>query len=682
MVKSTKISPFTVVVKNLVPEVRATSGSKIVPEVNVTSKRVIDYRDLQYFFKDYADSATISDIIDIIRTRDFDDSISLSDLEYIIVLNKVLFETVNPQENLAYDLNSFLADSAISTDLPSLGIQKVFSDIADAEDLVGVPDGLTYQFIKSKTENLTLTELIEYNLSKQFSDESVVNDLTQLITTKPFTENVSATTTRFVKFLSKPINEAQSVTEEFIKSFNKSVNDSLDLSDLFTRIVTYIRDFEEDLNADELKQISFNKPTSDSVTVGELFSIGALTELVYDDAFNVTEDLVKAINKELNENLTASELISYITTFNRDFVETASTSQAIQYALEQALADTANISELAAINLLRYALDTATVSDENTLLLGKNIFDTANAEDLLGVPDGITYQFIKTTVNTATTADEFDRTWIVVRSFADSASSTENAAKQFDKLLIDSASATQFIELVFGSSLTDSAIATESLTQLFGKALADSASTLDEAIRNIGKSLFDSASATESFDRLWTIARSLYDSASAVESLTAAVSKTLDDTFNADENIQREWTAIRSFADSSAISDLPEKLLARPVGNSITYDDTNTLDIGKNINDTLNQSETLSYNLSQYLTDIADAEDFVGIPDGLTYNASKTLGNTIFATEQSIISTGIVYQDSALMSDAGNLLHTSYFESDYTILSFIDPYHAVTLRSF
>ena len=89
MVKTTKIPPFTVVVKGLVPEVRANSGSKIVPEVNATSKRIVDYRDLQYFFKDYADSATISDIIDIIRTRDFDDSINLSDLEYIIVLNKV-----------------------------------------------------------------------------------------------------------------------------------------------------------------------------------------------------------------------------------------------------------------------------------------------------------------------------------------------------------------------------------------------------------------------------------------------------------------------------------------------------------------------------------------------------------------------------------------------------------------
>ena len=51
----------------------------------------------------------------------------------------------------------------------------------------------------------------------------------------------------------------------------------------------------------------------------------------------------------------------------------------------------------------------------------KNLADGADAEDLVGVPDGITYQFAMTKADTASAGESLARAWTALRSFGDSA---------------------------------------------------------------------------------------------------------------------------------------------------------------------------------------------------------------------------------------------------------------------
>lgn len=122
------------------------------------------------------------------------------------------------------------------------------------------------------------------------------------------------------------------------------------------------------------------------------------------------EDITFVIDKVLNDAADASESLAFA--IGRIIVDTASAGESLSYSFSKVLSDTSASTENIALLFSKPLADTTTPSDVSTLLfdkapsdqadllddapvfdISKVLSDTAIAKDLIGIPDGITFQF-------------------------------------------------------------------------------------------------------------------------------------------------------------------------------------------------------------------------------------------------------------------------------------------------
>ena len=344
--------------------------------------------------------------------------------------------------------------------------------------------------------------------------------------------------------------------------------DSAQVSDVLSFI--YDRAFAETVNPTQVLQLAVSKIFGESLNttdvdtlnivqaVGETLSgldSAALTvALGKSEALTASEGVVKVINTAKSDGATAADTFAKVVTYIRTFGETVNQTD----------------SQVLTTSLVK--ADAVSKADSPVLTTSLVKADGVNADDLIGVPDGITYQFAMGKSESLTTSDNFVRVWTARLAPGDTADAADSPALNISKPLSDTVVA------------ADSAI---SIGSLFEENPGDTLSgTSDASVISFGKNPSEALSAGDVFSRVVT-----YKPA---------------------------------FGHTADAADGPALALSKPFADSNTASDGFVLTTGQGFGDTADASESLVRTIAKALGDTADAEDLVGVPDGLTFTYAMT----------------------------------------------------------
>jgi len=152
------------------------SSNKSKP-FKIKRSQYLSFADLNYVAQQFADSAIASELIDVVLGIGFSDNLTIADAQFVFAVNKAITDITGVSENHILSVGKVFADSSGASDLiTNISTQKVLSDTANAEDLVGVPDGLTYQFIKAAADTASANESLAYSLSQILGDTASPSD--------------------------------------------------------------------------------------------------------------------------------------------------------------------------------------------------------------------------------------------------------------------------------------------------------------------------------------------------------------------------------------------------------------------------------------------------------------------------------------------------------------------------
>jgi hypothetical protein len=349
-----------------------------------------------------------------------------------------------------------------------------------------------------------------------------------------------------------------------------------------------------------------------------------------------------------------------------------------------------------------------------------NTSDSASAEDLLGVFDGITYTLFKNFYDNISITDNAFLETGFGRPSQDSAVVSENSVIGFGKSLSDSATSLESISLLaaFERAFTDnnssSAIDNISLLASFNRAFADSSAptesiaftttyirgTVDGFVDSIGaptdnaivsqgwaRYFDDDITVSDSADRSYGKGFRLDDSAQVTESsllFAQGWGRPPIDNTNVSELIALLTSYNRSFndssstlensifnfgkvlLDSSSILELASLNLAKPFVDSAVSSEALVLQPNKIVSDSTTSLENLIYTLG------LNKNDIISPIENLTFVALNVLQDSSAITEIATLNYEKSTADSSSITEVGLISVQDYFLENYTLQVYVE----------
>ena len=619
---------------------------------------------------------------------------SIDNLESFDV-NKVLIDIATPTEALAFDVSTILNDSAATQDsaayafaktltdsisnitdeilferqdvygdlqsaseaIQKFGVTKLLEDTATAVDLIGVSDGVTYDFGDTESDFVAAPTDV---FSKQVSyDRSFADSVLMLDTIQGFTwdnpyDDALVMSDNDTLDIGKGIADSSTILESYVASMEKATSDTLSATDVLTysRVVVMsladplLSDLSYELNEGDLS----NEYPSDP---GRVYDLENYDCHVYDLAeagpFEISAlcDYISIEpNKGLTDQPTTTDDITLSVEFVREFADTYDTqnvTDTIYFSyVGRVLADvysgtTDAVSLSPAVSL---ASEYTGAVDSATLLLAayREFADSVVGEDTLAI-DGSTYAINKITRETYTAVDSFSSTVNYNRTFSDLVTGITD-------ILVPSLQAVEGLGDTFGTSET----------QVFGstKLLSDTVSEVDAIALSLGTAAADTFGAFDS--SVYSTGKSLSDAPSGFDLIQSfTVDKALTDTQSASDSIDTLGFA-KSLADVySGAQDASIVEFNKTLTDSASVDDSILVTPTSGIGDAQTASEAIqSFNSTKLLTDSVNAIDLVGISDGITYGFDDTEADTFTVADTLTIQGNFArtFTDSVLILDS------------------------------
>ncbi len=460
----------------------------------------VDVIDLDIiFFREFSDIADVTDTVALLTGLVYSDSISGVTDSSFLAFGKNVNEDLNTVDTQTLDVDKPISENLTTDEDTTLELIKVLFDAANVADLVGVPDGLTYNFGKGASDNTTVSDIFErvFDAVRNFDD-------------------VNSVTEQLVLDYSKIINETVSTSdvEDVRYEMGKVLNDDVTSSDILTRILTVIRNFDEALNANEQIALHTSKPFDDIFIASDVL-LRELGRPVF-DTFNVNDDSFYDLEKEMTHIATTSDDVDFdlgkplddtLTiidsgldwSFTKIVSELVDIDEDLIYSLSKPFEDTSTISDVAipVYTGFRAFTDSNTMSDDLIYQMGKVLNET------VPVTESLQYTYSTSYDDTFSVAEV--HTIHLSRPLADSVTLNDDFIdiKQFKQLYSTGTTSTSEITFDLQQTLGDTATATDlvgvpdGLTFSWATTFADSTSNSDVATIAVGGVLEDSITATE-----------------------------------------------------------------------------------------------------------------------------------------------------------------------------------------
>jgi hypothetical protein len=560
------------------------------------------------------------------------------------------------------DIGKFIYEDVVAEEKLAFGISKTLSDSVKVKDLVGIPDGLTYSFLSPEEDSTGALDVFErvVNYNRTFTDEFVFENDVPLA--QPF---------GLFQLFNEPVEESSRARSFDILTLDSNLlkSDSV-IASQFIALDTY-KPLTDSTNADQFISLNTAKPVLDSTLSSDDDTIQFGKNLF--NEINPSDDaLILEVDKDVSDKVYSPDNIA----LDNSLFKTDSyvSTDRISLAFTTSLFDDYEASDDSVITAGKGLKDVVPTSDDQSFFINKFLKDSVITEDLVSIPDGITYLASKSIFETISSTDYFTRVFVAYRKIEDIVDSINDGQvlhttkglahntvllddQSFDvnKLLKDSAIASQQISFSVDKPLEDSAITnqkiflspslsksdevnnisdisnidyikvqrdsqgiSDSSTTSFEKLLKDTvlaidlSSLYDGSTYTLNNRELDSAGTSDNLTRVVDYNRLLSHSIDATERLDISADLSKKDSVSADQRISLDFSTSRF--DNSTADDLialsPELFKEDAVSN-ISDDETFNITLGKYEN--ISTSQFLAFTLAKELADSFNVGQFVSL---------------------------------------------------------------------
>lgn len=306
------------------------------------------------------------------------------------------------------------------------------------------------------------------------------------------------------------------------------------------------------------------------------------------DTTAVVDANVIAFAKTLsNEVVVTLDLVGLAVT--KVAADTTSATDALAFNLGTGAVDSFDTADLFSKSFLKGLLDQAPMSD--TIVgrtFNKLLLDAATMEDLVGVPDGSTYQFCKYVADFPSIAEQLSKD--ISTALSDTQGATDAAALLTAKSLLDSFTTADESTFALGKALASDTSGADELSYSFSSSQADTAIVAEQSQFNFATAFSESNSVQDQSSRQFSSAKS--DSFALVEATVFAVGTSLDDE--------------QQVLDAAAFA------LSRSVEDSLIVAETNSIYTYKTESDAITTADSGVVSAQNYCDTSYFLEDYVG----------------------------------------------------------------------
>ena len=592
--------------------------------------------------------------------------------EYALALIKPLDDNANSNDTLQYlDFTKRHNDDVLYSDtINQISVIKSLEDYANPIDAVGIPDGSTFQLIKT------------------LRNTSIVYDAISTIQLHAYLQPDLAYSDSFTALsLFAPKDDSLTTSDYHALNAIKVNSDDITSSDSYALDVVLPKD--DNVLSSEHSYVNVIKPFTD---ISDVNDVNVLHPLLGKQETSTASDSISqfTIDKSLQDYANPVDAVGIPDGSTYQLVKSIrnSVSEITDSVFVRSLfvkfLDSAQSSfdESLVFDVLKSNADAQTTIDTiQQFVTNKVLKDYANPIDYVGIPDGSTFQLNKTIVNTVNVSESIFVRRHIVRYLDDAIDSSlftetivfdiinaphdsvgtstsyptfnlhaqlKDYANPVDavgipdgstfalyKTLVNTVSniSDNFSKIVdYNREFNNSASVYDDdiiYTAILGK--NDSATILEHTVFNVTNVKSDQTSVSEY--KILSAIKALSDSTSTSSNITSIRSnKPLSDAVQSADN--KVWSFNKSFnLDTYSVSDNFTKVVnyIRHNDESISTSELITQKtFDKTVKDTQDSIDTITqFTSHKLLQDYANPLDYVGIPDNSTFQLAKTLANFV-----------------------------------------------------
>lgn len=399
------------------------------------------------------------------------------------------------------------------------------------------------------------------------------------------------------------------------------------------------RTLANDTIASEFAQLNLGKSLVDSYGVNDTSTLSQL-KLLKDssstDSFNKF-----FVAKNIFNSVTATQdFFDRNVIYNREFNNQALAESNLALLYTKNLEDDTTVDQFFTVDFDKFAEDEVIISQQVSFVTSKLLTDFVNVADLIGIPDGLLYQFNTPEQAVAAVDDQFTRLANYKRTFNEDLEfeapeeiqpfglfsfstfsepqEEESAALSTDILTID-----------FGLVKSNSADS-ESFNSLFvTKPFVEQANPDQLISLRPSKTIIESLTSTD--DDTLTIGKNVFNNVDISQLIAFDVSKSIDESVEPTQFIALTSNLFKE--DNSVSEDQILLAFATSFANDSEATDDSVILTGKGLTETILTPDDQTFSVSKFLDDSVVTEDLVSIPDGVTYASTKSVFDSVTATQ-------------------------------------------------
>jgi len=226
----------------------------------------------------------------------------------------------------------------------------------------------------------------------------------------------------------KGLGDTPTITEQLANAMQKGVTESVSVSEDFSKVVTYLRDFTESTSVSESHTYAFGKAASDSVSISESQVFDVSTVLA--DSYSFSDSQVLEMSNLLEDSFSVGESLARTVVYSRDFADA--------YGLD----DTASASDDLATESNLNKTNIVTMAESSAFA-----FTPGDIAEGVSVAEAYASSFVPGDIAEGVSVAEAYVSSFAMGTIAETATISESAAFVFSPVFADTATISESIDV-------------------------------------------------------------------------------------------------------------------------------------------------------------------------------------------------------------------------------------------
>jgi hypothetical protein len=429
------------------------------------------------FGKTLTDSISQLDEVSILQGLNKSDSTTLSDT-YRTTLNKAISDAFTLDDALQVDKDYFGNKGNVFT----------FSDV------------LSYEASKDLIDGIALVELVGFVLNHPVEDSYTVTDTNTLQPELVKSDSIGFSDI-YIRNIMKGLSDGFALddTAQVNKDTDSAKGNIFSFSDVFSRTVSYDRDYTDNFGFSDIIGLDQNKVLTDSYTVSDVIEVAMLWVRGFTDTFKVYDENPNALNVNLlNSQAMNAQDTSFLVDRGLDKGDALGFSEITAFVHSKGLTDSAIVVDSSSVSLNKSKTDSFGMSDNNVVASGVNPSDSISfsdshdrtlskvLSDTFALDDSalINKDFTGSKGNVFGFSDVLSKTVGFNRAFTDAFSFSDDSVRSLNKGINDSSVLNDLLSFSQTKKISESLTFNDDYGVQLEKTLSDSFTLDDDALVN------------------------------------------------------------------------------------------------------------------------------------------------------------------------------------------------------